>query len=69
MNTANQATQYRAELAIARHELYAVQKFDRTIVRASRIAMHLDRVATLEMLVSLCEADDAQMVEDMAEAV
>lgn len=68
MNIAQQAAQYAEDLAAARHQLYAVKKFDSSILRKSRIAEWSDRVATLEMLVDLCTREDAQMVEDMAEA-
>jgi hypothetical protein len=68
MNTATQSQQYRADLEQARKILVAWQVFDRTFLRQSRIESCMDRINTLEMLVSLCEAEDAQMVEDLAEA-
>jgi hypothetical protein len=67
MNTATQAQQYSADLEQARKELVAVQVFDRTFLRQSRIESFMDRINTLEMLVSLCEAEDAQIVEDLAD--
>ena len=68
MNVQQQLTQYRADLAKAKKELVAVQVFDRTVLRASRIAERADYIQTLEVLIRLCEADDAQIVEDMAMA-
>ena len=68
MNVHQQLTQYRADLAKAKKELVAVQVFDRTVLRASRIAERADYIQTLEVLIGLCEADDAQIVEDMAMA-
>ena len=68
MNVQQQLTQYRADLVKAKQELVAVQVFDRTVLRASRIAERNDYIQTLESVISLCEADDAQVVEDMAMA-
>mgnify|MGYP003582977957 CR=1 FL=1 len=65
MNTVAQAIQYRADLAKARIQLAGVKIFDSSILRATRIAELSDYIATLELAVSLCEADDAQAVEDM----
>ena len=66
MNTTTQATQYRTDLAKARAQLVAVKVFDRSILRNTRIAELSDYISTLELALSLCEADDAQFVEDMA---
>lgn len=65
MNVKDQAKQYNADLALVKHQLFAVQKFDHSFLRKSRIAALQDRINTLETLVALCSADDAQEVEDL----
>lgn len=68
MNVAIQAAKYSQELAHAKHQLFAVQTFDRSMLRNSRINQLLERIETLELAVRLCNDDDAQIIEDLAES-
>lgn len=61
-----QLEQYKADLNQVRKELVAIQVFDRTILRASRISERLDYIATLELAISLYEAEDHEEVEALA---
>lgn len=60
------ATTYRKQLATVRGTLAGVQQFDRTMLRATRIAELSDQIQTLELLVDVCEREGAEECEALA---